>query len=102
MLFLHVDQGYQPNPPKVDFEEEFGLERVTIHMNWTKSENSLVFYRVSVIPRSGITVSIIDSATANLTLAYNTPYNVTVVADFCGQMNATALIALNYGMRTVQ
>ena len=102
MLFLHVDQGYQPNPPKVDFEEEFGEERVTIHLNWTQSENSLVSYSISVVPRSGITVSIIESTIANLTLAYNTPYNVTVVADFCDQRNATALIALNYGMFTVQ
>ena len=77
------------------------MERVTIHMNWTQSENSLVSYSVSVVPRSGITVSITDSAAANLTLAYNTPYNVTVVADFCGRSNSTTLIKFSYGMFTI-
>ena len=75
----------------------FEEERVTIYLNWTQSENSLVSYSVSVGPRNGATVSIIDSAKANLNLTYNTPYNVTVVADFCGQRTATALIELNYG-----
>ena len=73
------------------------MERVTIQLNWTQSGNSLVAYGVGVIPSSGTTVSIIDSTTANLTLSYNTPYNVTVVADFCGQRNATTMIDVNYG-----
>lgn len=80
-----------------DFEEEFGEERVTIHMNWTQSENSLVSYSVSVVPRNGSTISIIDSTKANVTLTYNTPYNMTVVADFCEERNATTLIKFSYG-----
>ena len=66
-------------------------------MNWTLPKNSLVSYNIRVYPRSGTTVSIIDSTRANLTLGYNTPYNVTVVADFCGQSIITKLIKFTYG-----
>ena len=34
---------------------------------------------------------------ANLILSYNTPYNVSVVAEVCGQRNATKSLKLNYG-----
>ena len=98
-MHCHADQGYQPNPPEVDFEEEFGVERVTILVNWTQPENPLVSYNIRVDPTSGTMVTIVDSTRANLTLSYNTPYNVTVVADFCGQRNATAQFELSYGNR---
>ena len=66
-------------------------------MNWTLPENLLVSYNIRVNPRNGTTVSIIDSTRANLTLAYNIPYNMTVVAEYCGQENVTMLIKFSYG-----
>ena len=65
-------------------------------MNWTLPETPLVSYNIKVYPRSGTTVSIIDSTRANLTLAYNISYNVTIVGD-CGQINTTTLIKFIYG-----
>ena len=104
-FYMHADQGYQPNPPKVDFEEEFEVERVTVHLNWTQSENPLVSYSVSVVPgspESGTTaVPITDITAANLALSYNTLYNVTVVANFCGQRNAATCIKFSYGTCTL-
>ena len=66
-------------------------------MNWTLPENSLVSYNIIVFPRNDTMISIIDSTRANLTLSYNIPYDVTVVADFCGQRNATKLTEFTYG-----
>ena len=42
-------------------------------------------------------VTMINSTMANLTLAHNTPYNVSVEADLCGRRNSTTIIELNYG-----
>ena len=43
---------------------------------------------------------VIGNGRANLTLDYNTPYNVSVVfvADYCGGLNnATTILVVNYG-----
>ena len=84
----------------VDIEEIFGLERVTIHLRWAQEirQGLLVSYSISVLPVVGVTISMISNTRANLTLAYNTLYNVNVVADICGQRNSTTLINQNYGM----
>ena len=72
------------------------MEGVTVLLNWTLPDNPLVSYNISVYPRNGSTISIIDSTKNNLTLAYNTLYNVTIVADFCGQ-RITTKIEFTYG-----
>ena len=77
------------------------MDRVTSHMNWAQSDNSFESYSVIAVPRSSTTVSIIDSTRVNLTIPYNTPYSVSVVADFCGQRNATMLIKFSYGNSTI-
>ena len=73
--------------------EIFGLERVTISLKWTQGihQGLLVFYIIVIV------TPMISNTRVNITLAYNTPYNVSVVADFCGQRNSTTLIELNYG-----
>ena len=41
---------------------------------------------------------VIGNGRANLTLDYSTPYNVSVVADYCGGLNsATTILVVNYG-----
>ena len=69
-------------------------------MNWTLPENLLVSFNIRINPRNGTTILMTtahDSTRANLTLAYNVPYNVTIMADFCGQRNATSELQFKYG-----
>ena len=85
--------------PTVDIEEIFGTERAAISLQWTQEihQGLLVSYHLSVVPMDDTTLTMSGNTRAILTLPYNTPYNVSVVADFCGQRNSTTLIELNYG-----
>ena len=110
--------------PTVDIEEIFGTERAAISLQWTQEihQGLLVSYHISVVPvvdatltMSGNTRAILTlvfliltsrgrllpGILAILTLPYNAPYNVSVVADFCGQRNSTTLIELNYSKRNI-
>ena len=88
--------AYHPGPPGVNLEEQFGVDNVTVVLQWTEElNNSLVSYHVSVEPMAHV---VIGNGRANLTLDYNTPYNVSVVADYCGGLNnATTILVVNYG-----
>ena len=59
-------------------------------------ENLYVSYNTSTEPEIDATVILISNTRANLTLSYNTPYNVSVVADPCGHQ-ATIIIEIFYG-----
>ena len=90
--------GYYPNPPNVDTNEHFEQERVIIGLYWTEEPNEPhVSYSISIVPMANTTISVIGDARANITVSYNTPYSVSVVADFCGRRNSTTL-ELNYGI----
>ena len=83
----------------VDIEEDVGPEKVIISLQWAQETHQGLFvsYSVSILPMIGVTITMISDTRANLTLLYNTPYTVSVVADICGQRNSTTLIELNYG-----
>ena len=49
------------------------------------------------LPVVGVTIAVISNTRANLSVPYNTPYNVSIVAGVCGQRNSTTYIELNYG-----
>ena len=71
------------------------MDSVTVFLQWTKElNNSLVTYHVSVEPMAHVDTG---DGRANVTLLYNTPYNVSVVADFCDRRNATTTLLKNYG-----
>ena len=90
--------GYYPNTPNVDFNEYFEQERVVIGLYWTEELNEpRISYSISIVPRANTTISMISNARANVTAPYNTPYSVSVVADFCCRRNSTTL-ELNYGI----
>ena len=94
LCFLNVT-AYHPNPLEVSHDEQFGVDSVTVSLQWTEVlNNPLVTYHVSVEPMADINTG---NGRANLTLLYNTPYNVSVVADFCGRRNATTTLLNNYG-----
>ena len=83
----------------VVFRETFGVETVTVSLQWTQEihQGLLISYSVYVLPVGGVTIAMFSNTRANLTLSYNTPYTVSVVADICGQRNSTTFIELNYG-----
>ena len=89
--------------PTVDIEEIFGTERAAISLQWTQEihQGLFVSYHLSVVPVANATLTMSGNTRAILTLPYNAPYNVSVVADFCGQRNSTTLIELNYGKRNI-
>ena len=87
-----------PSFPMAHTEEEFGMDRVAVGLHWTQEshEDLLVFYNVSIVPIIGTTVIMTSNTRANLTVPYNTRYNVSIVADFCGRQ-ATTTIEIHYG-----
>ena len=94
-LTLMCTTAYRPNPPNVSLEEKFRVDNVTVVLQWTEElKNSLVTYDVRVEPMAHV---ISSNGRANLTLSYNTLYNVSVVADVCGRMNETTSHVVNYG-----
>lgn len=88
---------YHLNPPNVSFEEHFETERVLISLYWIQEpDESFLSYTIDVVPRINATIYRNGNARANLSVAYNFPYNVSIVADFCGQRNSTTVIKVNY------
>ena len=76
----------------VNISEFFGINTVTATLEWTQEND--VIYNVSVFPLE-TTETLEGSASLQLTLRYNTHYNVSVVATRCGK--STTLIPLHYG-----
>ena len=92
---IYIAIAYHPNKPNVSLEEQYGPGNITAFLQWTEElNNSLVTYHVSVEPMASVNNS---TGRANLTLSYNTRYNVSVVADICGRINATTSLMVNYG-----
>ena len=86
--------AYHPNPPNVSLEEQFGVDSVTVVLQWTEELNNLlVTYDVRVEPMAHVDIG---NNRANLTLSYNAPYNVSVVADVCGRFNGSTIVTVNY------
>ena len=75
------------------------MERASVSLQWTQEihQGLLVSYCINVIPMVGGTIAVSSNIRANLSVPYNTPYNVSIVAGVCGQRNSTTYIELNYG-----
>ena len=89
-------------PEVVIFAEVFRMDKVTISLQWMQEvyQEWFVSYNIIILPQldpMADVVTMINSMRANLTLLYNTPYNVSVVADLCGQRNSTTLSEIYYG-----
>ena len=85
--------------PMVGMKVNLGAKAVMISMQWAQEiyQGLSVSYNISVLPVVGAKITTINNTRANLTLSYNTPYNVSVVADLCGQSSVTTLTEINYG-----
>ena len=77
--------------------EQFEIEAVNILLEWTVQEDIHgLMYNVSVFPRANLQYNSLK--TAQLSLSYNTLYNVSIAA-LCGENSSpTLLIKLHYGM----
>ena len=102
MVAVIVTEFSHPMSPMIDTKVYFGVEAVTINMQWAQEihpEGYFVSYSVNVLPVIDVTITMINNTrlAANLILSYNTPYSVSVVADLCGQSNVTTLTEIIYG-----
>ena len=80
--------GY-PNYPEIRWKTEtFNKNNATIILEWIQEIG--VSYNVDVNPNPQ--ESKLNGNTSQLTVLYNTTYNVTVVATLCGQNTTTAAI----------
>lgn len=64
-------------------------------MDWTQESN--VTYNVSIFPQKSKAVERLGSSSVQLTLLYNTHYNVSIVAMLTRCEKTTTFIPLHYG-----
>ena len=74
--------------------EQFESNGVKVILEWTQ-ESSFYGYNFSVVPHLKLRFG---NTTLHLTVPYNTPYNISVVAThLCGENSITAFTELYYG-----
>ena len=77
-------------------------EIITVQLEWTISLSQIYYQQllqnvsIDVVPDNGVTVAYTGNRTLQLTLQYNTLYNVSLTLGICGQPNQTAFIELKY------
>ena len=72
----------------------FGEDNVTVHLEWSPQAN--VSYDVSVSPHT-VDIELFTTTRLQLTVVYNTLYNISTLAVLCGQTHATTLTELYFG-----
>ena len=73
--------------------DELGNDDVTVILEWTPVRG--LTYNVTILPP--VPARLIGSASAEITVAYNTLYNVSVVPSFCEELGTATLFNLNFG-----
>lgn len=75
-----------------------GVDDIMITISWAKIDSS-VSYDVSIVPEVAFVEGFSQgSRNVAVTIAYNTPYNVSIVASLCGHISRnTITCTLNYG-----
>ena len=78
-------------------------EIITVKLEWTVSLSQIYYQQllqnvsIDVVPDTGVTVAYTGNRTLQLTLQYNTLYNVSLTQPgICGQPNQTTFIKLKY------
>ena len=92
-LSLCADITVQIHPLVIE-SESFLPDTIAIIVHWEKQDN--VLYISTISPSAEVTVRFITSTRIQVTVAYNTPYNLSIVGTLCGQ-NTTEVIELHYG-----
>ena len=78
-------------------------EIITVQLKWTISLSQIYYQQllqnvsIDVVPDTGVIMAYTGNRTLQLTLQYNTLYNVNLTQPgICGQPNQTAFIELKY------
>ena len=76
----------------------FGVDDITVTLSWPQQDSN-VSYDVSIVPQVAFVERLISQGSLNVTLtvAYNTPYVVSIVARLCGHNISRNSTTLNYG-----
>ena len=76
----------------------FGIDDITVTLSWPQQDSN-VFYDVSIVPQVALVEGLINQGFLNVTVtvAYNTPYVVSIVARLCGHNISRNSTTLNYG-----
>ena len=86
-------------------QEQFTSNSIEIILKWTLSNSSSYNYyqqllqnaSVNIVPELEVVIMFFRNMSAQLTLPYNTLYNVSVTQPgICGRFNQTVFIELNY------
>ena len=86
----------KPNINAVTINEEFGVEDVTVKLEWNKEHN--VTYNVTIAPQTLGSLMFNGSTSVQISIQYNTMYkvNITATSALCGQ-GMTSVVPLHYG-----
>ena len=83
-----------PSNIMVNFSEFFGTNSVIATLGWTQQND--VTYNISIFPQISVAnIKMSGSSSTQLTLLYNTHYNVSIVATRCE--TTTTIFPLHYG-----
>ena len=76
----------------------FSVDDITVTLSWPQQDSN-VFYDVSIVPQVAFVKGLINQESLNVTVtvAYNTPYVVSIVARLCGHNISRNSTTLNYG-----
>ena len=91
MYYYTLIEHYTPTLGIV--AEEYSADNVTVTVEWT--QHVYTTYDVRVVPQ--VLIVFTGSMSLQLTIPYNTEYNLTVEATAPCRPYATALIGLKYG-----
>ena len=75
--------------------EEYEVDNITVIVEWTQQAILGAVYTVRVSPP--VSIMFTGSTSHQLTISYNTEYNLSVETTAPCRANATAFIGLSYG-----
>ncbi len=92
---MHADSPTSPSTPMVASQQN-GLNSSSITLEWdspsfTGGVSVSYVLTISPTPLSGSPVTV-ETTSAQITLSYNTPYNVTIRADNCAGMSDASML----------
>ena len=95
-MFAH---GSYSTPPELRIRnnsEEFGKDNVTLILEWTQ-ETVLASYALTVVSLdAGVFTRLDGNTSVQLTLPYNTSFNVSIMKSVCNQTLSSTTITLKY------
>ena len=82
-----------PGPIIVSEKEQVRNETIIVFLMWTVEEN---YDEINLIASPQVIMNVSNRTSAQLTLSYNTLYNVSVTATICGQSLSSSTAELFY------